>query len=146
LTRFVDPLIELMSVAIDSSVLHAIFNEEADALDWAELLAHKRREGPLLICETVYAEVASGFEDQSKLDLALENLGISYDPISRSAAYLAGRIFGQYRRRGGPREHLLPDFLIAAHAQIQAGVLAAIDRGYYRKHFATLTVISPRKS
>lgn len=133
-----------MSLAIDSSVLHAILNGEPDAEGWAELLARKRREGPLLICETVYAEVASGFEDQSKFDFALENLGINYDPISRAAAYLAGRIFGQYRKRGGPREHLLPDFLIAAHAQVQVGMLAALDRGYYRKHFTALKVISPQ--
>src|SRR3954469_9347609 len=106
-----------MSLAIDSSVLHSILNGEADAEDWAQLLIAKRLEGPLLICETVYAEVATGFQDQSKLDGALEKLGVDYDPILKPAAYLAGRIFGQYRKRGGPREHLLPDFLIAAHAQ-----------------------------
>ncbi|MGK0188260.1 MAG: hypothetical protein ACI9R3_004052 [Verrucomicrobiales bacterium] len=32
-------------------------------------------------------------------------------------------------------EHLVPDFIIAAHAQIQADRLAAIDRGYLREGF-----------
>jgi hypothetical protein len=57
---------------------------------------------------------------------------------------LAGEIFKAYRRAGGPREHLIPDFLIGAHAQVQASQLAASDRGFLRRYFPKLKVIAPK--
>lgn len=59
------------------------------------------------------------------------------------AEQLAGKIFRQYRRDGGPREHLVPDFLIGAHARRQADRIAAIDRGYLRRYFPGLKVVRP---
>jgi hypothetical protein len=44
---------------------------------------------------------------------------------------------------GGARVHLIPDFLIAAHASTQANRLAAIDRGYLRRYFEDLELIAP---
>ena len=72
----------------------------------------------------------------------LGQLAISYDPISPEAAYLAGQTFKSYRKAGGPRELLVPDFLIAAHAQIQANRLAAVDRGYLRTWFPELELLA----
>jgi len=38
-------------------------------------------------------------------------------------------------------EHLIPDFLIAAHAEAQAGRLAAIDRGCLRSCFPERVIL-----
>jgi len=47
----------------------------------------------------------------------------------------------RYRRSGGPREHLIPDFLIAAHAMVHADRLAATDRGYLSRWFNDLKLL-----
>jgi predicted nucleic acid-binding protein len=131
-----------MITAVDSSVLLAIFNAEPSSERWMEALIKARHEGRLVICGIVYAEIASGFVDQSSLNQNLEILGISLLEMNSESAWEAGKVFRLYRNKGGPREHLIPDFLIAAHAQIQANRLAAIDRGYLRQWFKDLTLLN----
>ena len=122
-------------------MLLAIFNAEAGADQWLEALIRARSEGRLIICEIVYAEIAAGFENQSSLDQQMESMGISLLSINTEAAWIAGKVFLHYRQHGGPREHLIPDFLIASHAMTQADRLAAIDRGYLRRWFSSLKLL-----
>ena len=73
----------------------------------------------------------------------LGRLSISYDPILEQAAHFAGLTFKRYRQAGGPRQHLVPDFIIAAHAETQADRLVATDRGYLRQWFPNLRLLQP---
>jgi len=130
-----------MITAIDSSVLLAIFNAEPDGKRWLEVLIQARREGRLILCEIVYAEIAPAFDDRPSLDQRLESMGVSVVPVDEAAAWEAGMTFQRYRRSGGPREHLIPDFLIAAHALFHADRLAATDRGYLRRWFKDLKTL-----
>ena len=133
-----------MITGVDSSVLIAIVQGESTAADWVRTLASARSMGRLVCCEVVYAEVAAGFDSQEALDQTLAKLGIEFEPIQEAAAWHASQVFMTYRHNKGPRQHMIPDFLIAAHAQMQANRLAAIDRGYLRKYFATLPLLQPQ--
>ena len=132
-----------MITAIDSSVLLAIFNAEPDGPCWLEALIQARREGRLILCEIVYAEITPAFDTPQSLDQRLESLGIAVTPTDRTAAWEAGMTFRRYRQSGGLREHLIPDFLIAAHAMVHADRLAATDRGYLRRWFSDLELLVP---
>jgi hypothetical protein len=81
--------------------------------------------------------------NQEKFRASLAALGVALSAASLESAQLAGSLFSKYRREGGPREHLIPDFLIGAHAQVQADQIAAIDRGFLRRYFPPLRVIRP---
>lgn len=132
-----------MRLALDSSVLLTIFNHEPGAEGWMDVLVGARRQGQLVLCEVVYAELAPAFETRAELEGVLAALGARLDPVAADAAWFAGRTFRRYREGGGPRRHLIPDFLIAAHAQFQADRLAAKDRGYLRRYFPDLTLVEP---
>jgi predicted nucleic acid-binding protein len=132
-----------MITAVDTSALIAIAKGEADAAGWTHLLAAARAAGELVVCDVVAAEYFALLLDEQKFADTLRALGIDFSPTSIEAARLAGGIFRTYRRQGGPRDHLLPDFLVGAHALKQADQIAAIDRGYLRRYFPRLKVLTP---
>lgn len=132
-----------MITAVDSSVLIAIVQGEPTAANWVRTLAKARANGRLVCCEVVYAEVGTGFSTQQDFENTLSTLGIELDPIEHAASWRAAQVFAAYRQNKGPRQHMIPDFLIGAHAQVQADCLAAIDRGYLRRYFAELPLLQP---
>jgi predicted nucleic acid-binding protein len=131
-----------MITALDSSVLWAIIKKESGHESWIQVLIRAAGEGPLVLSPVAFAELSPSTPSADSLMEFLGQLAISYDPISPEAAYLAGQTFKSYRKAGGPREHLVPDFLIAAHARIQANRLAAMDRGYLRTWFPELKLLT----
>jgi hypothetical protein len=131
-----------MRTAIDSSVLLLILKRQTGWQQWQAILEQASSEGPLLICPVVFAECSTGFESADTALRRFDALQFQFDPILPEAAFLAGQTFLRYRREGGPRLHLIPDFLIAAHASIQADRLAAVDRGYLRRYFGSLPLLA----
>ena len=130
-----------MKTAIDTSVLLSVFKAESDANAWLDRLVRARREGQLVVCDVVYAELTPAFSEHEELSKTLAKLGVAFEAVSPAAAWRAGHSFRAYRDAGGPREHLIADFLIAAHAEVQADRIAAVDRGYLRRYFADLPLL-----
>ena len=131
-----------MITALDSSVLWSIIRRESTARIWLETIIASAAEGPLIISPIAFAELSPSTSSAAQLVEFLARMSISYEPISTTSAHLAGAIFKKYRQAGGPRQHLDPDFLIATHAQCQADRLASTDRGYLRKWFPNLVILT----
>jgi predicted nucleic acid-binding protein len=131
-----------MITAVDSSALIAIYLGEATADAWMDCLIAARSEGALVMSPIVAAEFFAVVEIRAIYDKTLADLGLQLDSISIDAACEAGRIFRSYRSQGGPREFLIPDFIIGAHASVDCDRLAAADRGYLRRYFPRLQLLS----
>ena len=85
-------------------------------------------------------------EDSDSLDAVEAALPPSFvrrEALPWDAAFLAGRAFVQYRRRGGARPAPLPDFYIGAHAAVAGYTLLTRDPLRYRHYFPTLKVVAP---
>jgi len=132
-----------MRTALDSSVLIQLYRKQPGWEVWRELLAKAATEGELIISPVAFAEYSTAYPTVASVQADLARIQVIYEPIKPEAAYLAGQVFLRYRREGGPRQHLIPDFLIAAHASTQADRLAAIDRGYLRTYFPDLPLLQP---
>lgn len=136
-----------MITAVDTNVLLDVFAADPEFGEAsASAIRRCSREGSLVACEIVWAEVASVFPDSDAAVHTLTRLGVAFSAIEDRAALLAGKAWRSYRERGGRRERLVADFLIGAHAAQQADRLLTRDRGFYRRYFASLDVLDPTRT
>jgi predicted nucleic acid-binding protein len=91
----------------------------------------------------IYGEVSVHFDTIEELDDTLANTPFDREPLPYEAAFLAGKAFLAYRRRGGKRQSLFPDFLIGAHAAITGYRLLTRDISRYRTYYPGLQLIAP---
>jgi len=133
----------MISVAIDTSVLLSIFKGEKEGAEWLEFIQVLAETKSLIVSSVVLSEVRSFFPTDVQCMKALRALELRHSVLGEEAALLAGKIFRSYRSKGGPRTTILPDFLIAAHASIQADALATVDRGYLRSYFPSVRLLKP---
>ena len=133
-----------MITAVDTDVLLDILvpNEEFFDLS-AAALERAATAGSLVVCGIVYYELAVHFRTQAQCDSFLRQTDIRVEALNRSACFLASRVWRAYRKQGGRRSRILPDFLIGAHAQVQASQLLSRDRGLYREMFPSLRLVAP---
>jgi predicted nucleic acid-binding protein len=133
----------MKSVLVDSNVLLDVLTEDSSWFSWSsEQLMSLAESRALKINPIIYAEISVGFD---RIELLNETLPseLLWSPLPREAAFLAGKAFVQYRRRGGTRLNVLPDFFIGAHAAVKNMILLTRDVARYKTYFPTLAVIHP---
>jgi predicted nucleic acid-binding protein len=133
-----------MATLVDSNVLIDVIE---GGLDWSgrSKIALERvgAAGPVVINPVIYAEVSVRYEDTDELDLDLPLDLFQREQLPWPAAFLAGKAFAEYRRRGGRRRSPLPDFFIGAHAAVTGMQLLTRDDSRYRTYFPTVELIVP---
>ena len=129
---------------VDTDVLVDVLEDDPDWAEWsigqlrAQASIHE-----LAINAVVYAELSLSFSTFELLNRTVATMQLSLLEIPRSALFLAGKAHLQYRRRGGARAQVLPDFFIGAHAAVEGWPLLTRDAERFRTYFAGLEIIAP---
>lgn len=133
-----------MDMVVDSNVILDIVTEDKRWFGWSsETLARYSETHVLVINPVIYAEVSIGFERIEDIEAVLSPILFRRDPIPWEAAFLAGKCFLQYRKKGGGKRSPLPDFFIGAHAAVLGIPLLTRDASRYRTYFPKLKLIAP---
>lgn len=132
-----------MAIAVDTSVIMDVLLDDPEFASRSRIaIESAAAEEGLVISETVVAEIVPAL-DAGAVEEFLADWNIKFTASTVSSAVMAGKMYATYLKRGGQRQRVVPDFLIGAHAQLQANGLLARDRGYYRDYFKSLRVIDP---
>jgi predicted nucleic acid-binding protein len=156
-----------MITAVDTNIiLDVLIPGEPFGESSKELLDRHLSMGNLILCEVVFAELAARFTSAEELASFLADTRMSLVYSDEKSLYMAGSRWAEYARNSAKnrltcgkcgnafeatcpqcqavltkRLHVLADFLIGAHALIQADCILSRDLGVYRTYFSNLKVI-----
>ena len=131
-----------MITAVDSCVILDVLLDDPDYAERSmAALSRGRREGRLVVCDFVVAEIVPVVGERIA-DL-LDDFDLHHLPCSPETSILAGRGFSEYLAKGGKRGRIVADFLITAHATLQADRLLTRNAGFRRGYFQHLEIWYP---
>ena len=131
-------------VLVDSNVLLDIATDDKDWAEWpGSTLERLADVAVLVINPIIYAEVSVGFPTIEEVEAALPHQLYLREDLPYEGAFLVRKSFLRYRRAGGARRSLVPDFYIGAHAAVAGYRLLTRDPSRYRAHFPTVDLIAP---
>jgi hypothetical protein len=149
-----------MTVAVDTNVLFDVLLDDPEHADLSRTaLLSAVRDGPVVVCPVVYAELAAYFANTHDLDRFLGDAGVQMTAFEMQSLAQAGDAWKRYRGRAkghaedrcphcghriAARRRVISDFLIGGHALVQADRLLTRDRGYYRTYFPRLSILDPQ--
>ncbi|RUV38605.1 PIN domain-containing protein, partial [Mesorhizobium sp. M1A.T.Ca.IN.004.03.1.1] len=87
---------------VDTNVLLDLVTDDPKWSSWSiAQLETASIEGSLLINDVIYAELAVRYDRIEALEAFVEQAALEMTPMPRSALFLAGKVFTQYRKAGG---------------------------------------------
>ena len=131
-------------ILVDSNIVLDIVGSDPTWRVWSRSrLQNLALTNELAINPIVYAEASVSFSAPALFDRVLADLGIDLLDLPREAAFLAGKAYVEYRRRGGAKTNVLPDFFIGAHAAALGCPLITRDTRRYASSFPSVRLIAP---
>jgi predicted nucleic acid-binding protein len=131
-------------ILVDSNVLIDVASNDPSWGVWSEgqLRAALARDRTV-VNPVVYAEFSVGYPRLESVEAFFAEAHLEMEEIPRPALFLAGKAFLNYRRRGGAKTGVLPDFFIGAPAAAAGAPLLNRDAALYRTYFHVVRLIAP---
>ena len=137
-----------MRSAVDTNVIIALWSEEPATTGMQALLFAARREGGLVVCAPVYAEllahpgatksfVKTFFQD-TDVDV---HINLSGEVWARAGEAYHAYAERRHKDRAGQPKRLLVDFVVGAHALLAADRLLTLDPKRYRTAYPELKLL-----
>jgi predicted nucleic acid-binding protein len=131
-------------ILVDTGVLLDVVTPTPDWADWSEWqLSVWATRGPLLINPIVFAEFCAAYHHLAQVEHAVSVMQLEQRALSNEALFLGSQAHRLYRRRGGTKASVLPDFLIGAHAAVLRVPILTRDPRRFTRYFANLELVSP---
>ncbi len=128
----------------DSNVLLDLIYAQTKQAAWSrKWYSHFADLDGLVINAIIFSEATAKLDELESARALINSLGLTYEAIPVTAAFVAGKAHSLYRSKGGGRERTLPDFLIGAHAAARGYRILTRDAARYRTYFPGVDVIAP---
>jgi predicted nucleic acid-binding protein len=131
-------------ILVDANVLLDVLTDDPVWYDWSVgQMNGLAINNDLVINDIIYSELAPSFDRFEEVSSTVENMGLRMRPIPTAALFLAGKVHQTYRRAGGAKTGVLPDFFIGAQAAVEELPVITRDVRRYGTYFPTVELITP---
>jgi predicted nucleic acid-binding protein len=130
-----------LTLIVDANVVIDLLTGNPDWYAWSAAAVQSDPE--IVINDVIFSEISTTYETLPAFRAALAQLKLSRAPIPDEALFCAGKAYLAYRRAGGTRTNVLPDFFIGAHAATMGWPLITRDTRNYQTYFPDVTLITP---
>jgi predicted nucleic acid-binding protein len=131
-------------ILVDSCIITDLGDPDSEWFEWsASTLERLDEDNRFVINPVIYTECSVAYETIEEVESLFSTLSFDYLDIPREALFLAGRAFIRYRRRGGSKNNVLPDFFIGAHAAVDNYPIVTRDKGRFSSYFPTVNLHMP---
>ncbi|NOT40340.1 MAG: type II toxin-antitoxin system VapC family toxin [Alphaproteobacteria bacterium] len=131
-------------ILVDTNVLLDVVTDDPVWKPWslAQLEAAAASDR-LAINEVVFAELSVKYSRIEDVEKLIDDADLIVERTPRGALFLAGQTYQSYRKSGGQRTGVLPDFFIGAHAAVAGVALLTRDSRRYRTYFPRVKLLAP---
>jgi len=129
---------------VDTNVLIDVLQDDPEWADWS--IRHLRAQSQLhdlAINPIIYSQLSLMYESIEALDQTVAAMRLSFLEVPRPALFVAAKAFMRYRREGGTKHNVLPDFFIGGHAAVAGCGILTRDPARYRSYFPTVELLTP---
>jgi len=131
-------------ILVDTNVILDVVQDDPVWAEWSQgQLDTWAVRDELAINAVISAELSIAYARIEELEDTIDTAELRLLEMPREALFLAGKAFLAYRKRGGTRTGVLPDFFIGAHAAVLELPLLTRETARYRTSFPGVALITP---